>query len=188
MIKNLTLWTKHFLSCLGNIGIRNPSHRMGNPSPSVKITIVRTKTSHFKNTLSIIWTWVYFLKSSVLTKKPFCWTHQSSVCLPPPQQCNVFSYVCLSCYKHTGHLVVKTWLQPYSQSRRPHGSRPFHDFDWYNSCGTEKCPLAANGSRRQERPPEVVLYGGRPYGGFVNSAVRRCHLFMSTPLVIPVCY
>ena len=45
-------------------------------------------------------------------------------------------------------------------------------FAWYNSCGTEKCPLAVNGSRRQERPPEVVLYGGRPYGGFVNSAVN----------------
>ena len=45
-------------------------------------------------------------------------------------------------------------------------------FAWYNSCGTEKCPLAVNGSRQQERPPEVVLYGGRPYGGFVNSAVN----------------
>ena len=45
-------------------------------------------------------------------------------------------------------------------------------FAWYNSCGTEKCPLAVNGSCQQERPPEVVLYGGRPYGGFVNSAVR----------------
>ena len=63
-------------------------------------------------------------------------------------------------------------LQPYSQSRRPHGSRPFHDFDWYNSCWTEKCPLAANGNCRQERPPEVVLYGSRPYGGFVNRAVN----------------
>ena len=43
-------------------------------------------------------------------------------------------------------------LQCYSQSCWPHGSRPFHDFDWYNSCGTEKCPLAVNGSHRQERP------------------------------------
>ena len=49
-------------------------------------------------------------------------------------------------------------------------------FAWYNSCGTEKCPLAVNGSRWQERPPEVVLYGGRPYGGFVNSAVNRLRL------------
>ena len=49
-----------------------------------------------------------------------------------------------------------------------HGSWPFHWFAWYNSCGTEKCPLALNGSCRQERPPEVILYGGRPYGGFVN--------------------
>ena len=50
--------------------------------------------------------------------------------------------------------------------------RAIPGFAWYNSCGTEKCPLAVNGSRQQERPPEVVLYGGRPYGGFVNSAVR----------------
>ena len=46
-------------------------------------------------------------------------------------------------------------------------------FAWYNSCGTEKCPLAVNGSRRQEWPPEVVLYGGKPYSSFVNSAVRQ---------------
>ena len=46
-------------------------------------------------------------------------------------------------------------------------------FASYNYCGTEKCPLAVNGSHRQERPPEVVLYGGRPYGGFVNSAVKH---------------
>ena len=64
-----------------------------------------------------------------------------------------------------------TILQHNSQSCRPHGSRTFHDFHWYNSCGTEKCPLAVNGSHWQERPPEVILYGGRPYGGFVNSAV-----------------
>ena len=29
------------------------------------------------------------------------------------------------------------------------------------------------GNRRIERPPDPVLYGGRPSGGFVNSAVRR---------------
>ena len=91
--KNLALWTKHFLSCLGNIGIRNPSHKMGNPSPPVKITIVRTKTPHFKNTLSIILTWVYFLNSSVLTKMPFCFAYHQFV---QQQQCNVFSHVCPS--------------------------------------------------------------------------------------------
>ena len=46
-------------------------------------------------------------------------------------------------------------------------------------CGTQKCPLAVNGSRRQEWPPEVVLYGGRPYGGFVNRAVRTCRITQS---------
>ena len=29
-------------------------------------------------------------------------------------------------------------LQHYSQSRRPHGSRPFHDFHWYNSWNSHK--------------------------------------------------
>ena len=43
-------------------------------------------------------------------------------------------------------------LQCYSQSCWPHGSQPFHDFHWYNSCGTEKCPLAVNGSCQQEWP------------------------------------
>ena len=28
------------------------------------------------------------------------------------------------------------------------------------------------GNCRTERPPDPVLYGGRPSGGFVNSAVR----------------
>ena len=32
-------------------------------------------------------------------------------------------------------------------------------------------PLGVNGSRRQERPPETVLYGGRQSGSFVNSTV-----------------
>ena len=50
-------------------------------------------------------------------------------------------------------------LQRYSQSRQPHGSRPFHDFDWYNSCGTEKCPLAVNGSCWQEWPLGGILDG-----------------------------
>ena len=36
-------------------------------------------------------------------------------------------------------------LQCYSQSHQPHSFQPFHDFDWYNSCWTEKCPLAVNG-------------------------------------------
>ena len=63
------------------------------------------------------------------------------------------------------------FLQRYSQSRRLHGSWSFHWFAWYNSCGTEKCPLAVNGSRGQERPPDTVLYGGRLYDGFVNSTV-----------------
>ena len=58
-------------------------------------------------------------------------------------------------------------------------------FAWYNSCGTEKCPLAVNGSRRQERPPEVVLYGGRPYGGFVNSAVTHS---MTTQCISKIFY
>ena len=63
-------------------------------------------------------------------------------------------------------------LQRYSQSQQLHGSRPFHWFAWYNSCGTEKCPLAVNGSCQQERPPETILYSGRSYGGFVNSTVK----------------
>ena len=32
------------------------------------------------------------------------------------------------------------------------------------------------GNRRTERPPDPVLYGGRPSGGFVNSAVRSRRL------------
>ena len=69
-------------------------------------------------------------------------------------------------------------VQHYSQSCRPHGSQQFHDFDWYNSCGTQKCPLAVNGSRRQEPPLGGVPAGGfvgtagnKGAGGFVNSAV-----------------
>ena len=53
-------------------------------------------------------------------------------------------------------------------------------FAWYISCETEKCPLAVNGSRRQERPPKVVLYGSRPYCGFVNSAVKDTRQNMDT--------
>ena len=30
------------------------------------------------------------------------------------------------------------------------------------------------GNHRTERPPDPVLYGGRPSGGFVNRAVKRC--------------
>ena len=41
---------------------------------------------------------------------------------------------------------VLRYLQSYSQSRRPHSSQRFHDFDWYNSCVTEKCPLTVNGA------------------------------------------
>ena len=32
------------------------------------------------------------------------------------------------------------------------------------------------GNRRTERPPDPVLYGGRPSGGFVNRAVRPVHI------------
>ena len=32
-------------------------------------------------------------------------------------------------------------------------------------------PISREWSRRLERPPDHVLYGGRPYGGFVNSTV-----------------
>ena len=28
-------------------------------------------------------------------------------------------------------------------------------------------------SRQLERPPDHVLYGGRPYGGFVNNAGKQ---------------
>ena len=82
-----------------------------------------------------------------------------------------------------------------SQSRRLHGSWPFQWFVCYNSCGTEKCPLAVNGSPRTEHPPDPFLYGGRLYGGSVNSAVKThtlppfppprpapCRLFPSVPL------
>ena len=34
-------------------------------------------------------------------------------------------------------------------------------FAWYNSCGTEKCPLAVNGSCYTDRSLETILYGGR---------------------------
>ena len=53
---------------------------------------------------------------------------------------------------NNGCLLEISVLQHYSWSHRPHGSQSFHDFDWYNSCGTEKCPLAVNGSHWQERP------------------------------------
>ena len=51
-------------------------------------------------------------------------------------------------------------LHHYSQSRRPHSSRPFHDFDRYNSPipGEQKSVhWLSMGSRRQEQPEE----GGR---------------------------
>ena len=44
-------------------------------------------------------------------------------------------------------------------------------FAWYNSCGTEKCPLAVNGSHQLEWSLKSVLYGGTQSGSFVNSAV-----------------
>ena len=31
-------------------------------------------------------------------------------------------------------------------------------------------PISHEWSRQLERPPDHILYGGRPYGGFVNSA------------------
>ena len=33
-------------------------------------------------------------------------------------------------------------------------------------------PISREWSQQLEHPPDHVLYGGRPYGGFVNSAVR----------------
>ena len=120
-------------------------------------------------------------------------------------------------------MLSRNSQQHYSQSQWLHGSWLFHWFAWYNSCGTEKCPLAVNGSswqeqppevvlygsfvntavnsaihkaasslvtgcslqngkmsmgnRRTERPPDPVLYGGRPSGGFVNSAVSTCNFY-----------
>ena len=44
----------------------------------------------------------------------------------------------------------------------------FHDFDKYNSCDTEKCPLAVNGSHRQEPP-----LGGIPAAGFWERPVTK---------------
>ena len=43
--------------------------------------------------------------------------------------------------------------------------RLFQDFDWYNSCGTQKYPLAVNGSHWQQPP-----LGGIPAGGFLGTA------------------
>ena len=40
------------------------------------------------------------------------------------------------------------------------------------------------GNHHTERPPDPVLYGGRPSGGFVNSAVRR---FIYILLFVHVC-
>ena len=58
-------------------------------------------------------------------------------------------------------------LQRYSQSHRPHGSRPFHDLP-----GTiPEIPISCEWSWQLECPPDHVLYGGRPYGSFVNSTV-----------------
>ena len=79
---------------------------------------------------------------------------------------------------------ISLTLQRYSQSRRLLGSRPFHWFAWYNSCGTEKCPLAVNGSHQQEGPLDTVLYGGRLYGGFVNRAVSYIQVSISVNSVI----
>ena len=42
--------------------------------------------------------------------------------------------------------------------------RSFHDFDWYNSCGTEKCPLAVNGS-----PWKEWSLGGIPASSFLGN-------------------
>ena len=56
-------------------------------------------------------------------------------------------------------------LQRYSQSHQPHGSWLFHDFHWYNSCGTEKCPLAVNESHWQQWPQGVT-----PASGFLGMA------------------
>ena len=43
------------------------------------------------------------------------------------------------------------------------------------------------GNRRTERPPDPVLCGGRPSGGFVNSAVMRmnytAHMHWHVPFV-----
>ena len=64
---------------------------------------------------------------------------------------------------------LENGLQRYSQSRRPHGSWLFHDFDWYNSCGTEKCPLAVNGSHWWEQPGG----GGVDASGFLGTAVTN---------------
>ena len=94
----------------------------------------------------------------------------------PTTPCNPIPTHPLDPHHPLAEICVQFWslfheqdhLQRYSQSRRLHGSRPFHWFAWYNSCGKEKCPLAVHW---QERPPEVVLYSSRPYGGFVNSAV-----------------
>ena len=73
-------------------------------------------------------------------------------------------------------------LQRYSQSRRSHGSRPFHDFDWYNSCGTEKCPLAVNGSCWQEQPSGGFWAMGMTFWERLatNSAIHK-----ATSLTVP---
>ena len=47
-----------------------------------------------------------------------------------------------------------------------------HGFYWYNFSGTEKCPLAVNGSHQQECCPENIPAGGTQSGGLVNSAVN----------------
>ena len=51
-------------------------------------------------------------------------------------------------------------LQPYSQSRRL--------LSYWSFPAERKMSM---GNRHTERPPDPVLYGGRPSGGFVNRAV-----------------
>ena len=62
-------------------------------------------------------------------------------------------------------------LQCDSESRWPYGSRPFHDFDWYNSHGMEKCPLAVNRAAGRNALWSILV-SGRQSVGLVNSAVK----------------
>ena len=153
--------------------------------------------------------WVLRCKFGIKFRPPKISLHVLSVSV-------VFMWkISSSCYQNS-FSVAKDTLQRYSQSRQPHGSRPFHDlpstipsFHCSNreavnggtASGGRSCcwyfwewPVTnspihkaagslvtghslqngkmSKGNRHAERPPDPVLYGGRPSGGFVNRAVK----------------
>ena len=78
-------------------------------------------------------------------------------------------------------------LQCNSQSHWPHGSQWFLGFDWYYSTVPKyDVPQTVNGSHRKEKSLEIILYGSRQAGSFVNhstgglvNSALTCHFKMS---------